>query len=82
MSIAAITQSIDAFASNDADLRELLLAQCDTELAEIEAERSKMNAAFDARRERIADRKAAIVNEFEARAADIDAILNGKPSNA
>jgi hypothetical protein len=54
------------------------MAQLDRELAEIEAERSKFNAFLDARREKIADRKVAINNEFEQRAIDIMAILNGK----
>ena len=78
MSIAAVTQAIDAFASNDVNLCNLLIEQLDIELAEIEAERSKMNAALDARRARIADRKVAIHAEFDARRGDIDAILNGK----
>jgi septal ring factor EnvC (AmiA/AmiB activator) len=78
VSIAAITESIDNFATNDASLRDMLIGYLDTELAEIEAERSKMNAAFDARRQRIADRKVTINAEFEQRAADIYAILNGR----
>jgi hypothetical protein len=78
MSIAAVTEAIDNFAANDSVLRDNIMAQLDRELAEIEAERSKFNAFLDARREKIADRKVAINNEFEQRALDIMAILNGK----
>jgi hypothetical protein len=78
MSIAAVTEAIDNFAANDTVLFETLLSHLDRELAEIEAERSKFNAFLDARREKIADRKVAISNEFEQRALDIMAILNGK----
>jgi hypothetical protein len=78
MSIAAVTEAIDNFAANDTVLFETLLAHLDRELAEIEAERAKFNAFLDARREKIADRKVAISNEFEQRALDIMAILNGK----
>jgi hypothetical protein len=78
MSIAAVTEAIDNFAANDSVLRDNIMAQLDRELAEIEAERSKFNAFLDARREKIADRKVAINNEFEQRAIDIMAILNGK----
>jgi hypothetical protein len=96
MSIAAVTEAIDNFATNDETLRDTLLGQFDTELGEVEAERSKdnaaldaeireiearrarMNAKHDARREKIADRKVAINNEFEQRAIDLMAILNGK----
>jgi len=78
MSIAAVTEAIDNFAANDSVLRDNIMAQLDRELAEIEAERSKFNAFLDARREKIADRKVAIGNEFEQRAIDLMAILNGK----
>ena len=78
MSIAAVTDAIDNFAANDTVLFETLLSHLDRELAEIEAERSKFNAFLDSRREKIADRKVAISNEFEQRALDIMAILNGK----
>lgn len=78
MSIAAVTEAIDNFATNDTALRDTLIAALDTELGEIEAERAKMNAILDARREKIAERKLAINNEFEQRALDIMAILNGK----
>jgi len=78
MSIAAVTEAIDNFAANDTVLFETLLSHLDRELAEIEAERSKFNAFLDSRREKIADRKVAISNEFEQRALDIMAILNGK----
>ena len=37
-----------------------------------------MNASLDARREKVADRKVAITTEFDARAGDIYAIVNGK----
>jgi len=77
MSIAAVTEAIDNFAANDSVLRDNIMAQLDRELAEIEAERAKFNAFLDARREKIADRKVAISNEFEQRAIDIMAILNG-----
>ena len=82
MSIAALTEALDAFAANDAALLENLMAQFDRELGEIEAERASMNAALDARRAKVADRKLAVSNEFEQRALDIMAIMNGKPSNA
>jgi hypothetical protein len=78
MSIAAVTEAIDNFAANDTVLFETLLSHLDRELAEIEAERAKFNAFLDSRREKIADRKVAISNEFEQRALDIMAILNGK----
>jgi hypothetical protein len=37
-----------------------------------------MNAFLDARREKIAERKVAFTAEFDARASDIYAIVNGK----
>ena len=78
MSVAAVAEALDTFSANDFVLRDTLLGHLDRELAEIEAERSKMNAFLDARCEKIADRKVAISNEFEQRADDIYAILNGK----
>jgi hypothetical protein len=79
MSIAALTEALDAFAANDAALLENIMAQFDRELAEIEAERSSINAALDFRRTKVADRKVAVSNEFQQRALDIMAIMNGKP---
>lgn len=78
MSLAAISEALENFGANDAVLLETLLGHLDRELAEIEAERAKMNAFLDARREKIADRKVAITTEFDARAGDIYAIVNGK----
>ena len=78
MSIAAVAEALDNFSANDFILRDNLLSHLDRELAEIEAERSKMNAFLDARREKIAERKVSITAEFEARSNDIYAILNGK----
>ena len=78
MSLAAVTEALENFAANDAVLLETLLGHLDRELAEIEAERAKMNASLDARREKVADRKVAITTEFDARAGDIYAIVNGK----
>jgi hypothetical protein len=75
---AAVAEALDNFAANDFVLRDNLLAHLDRELAEIETERATFNAFLDARREKIADRKVAITNEFDARAGDIYAILNGK----
>jgi hypothetical protein len=78
VSLAAVTEALENFAANDAVLLETLLGHLDRELAEIEAERAKMNASLDARREKVADRKVAITTEFDARAGDIYAIVNGK----
>ena len=78
MSLAAVSEALENFAANDAVLLETLLGHLDRELAEIEAERAKMNAMLDARREKIAERKVAFANEFDARAGDIYAIVNGK----
>jgi hypothetical protein len=78
MSVAAVTEAIDNFAANDSVLRDNIMAQLDREIDDIEAERSKVNAALDARREKIVGRKVAISNEFEQRAIDLMAILNGK----
>jgi len=78
VSIAAVAEALDNFSANDFVLRDNLLGHLDRELAEIEAERAKMNAFLDARREKIAERKVSITAEFEARSNDIYAILNGK----
>ena len=75
--IAALTQAIDNFGKNDQALRDLLIAQLDTELAEIESERAQINAALNARRERIAARKVAVDTEFEQRKGDLEMILEG-----
>jgi hypothetical protein len=71
MSIAAVTQAIDNFGVNDVALRELLLAQKDTELAELEMELSKHKARIEAQ-------KQAIKDEFEQRANDLKLILDGQ----
>ena len=78
MSLAAVTEALENFAANDTVLLETLLGHLDRELAEIEAERAKMNAFLDARREKIAERKVAFTTEFDARADDIQAIVSGK----
>ena len=70
MSIAAITQAIDNFIANDVALREQLLAQKDTELAEIEMSLSEHRA-------RIGAQKKAIDDEFGQRARDLRSILEG-----
>lgn len=71
MSIAAVTQAIDNFSVNDMALRDLLLSQKDTELAEIEAELAKHKARIEAQ-------KMAIKEEFEQRANDLRHILDGQ----
>lgn len=71
MSIAALTEAIDTFASNDLAFRDMLLAQKDTELAEIEMQLSQHRARIEAQ-------KKGILEEFEQRASDIRAILDGK----
>lgn len=70
MSIAAVTQAIDNFGTNDAALRDLLLAQKDTELAELEMQMSQTKARIEAQ-------KQAIREEFEQRASDLKIILDG-----
>lgn len=70
MSIAAVTQGLDAFATNDTALRDLLLAQKDTELAELEAESAKTRARIEAQKQEIRE-------EFEQRKADLLAIRDG-----
>ena len=71
MSIAAVTQAIDNFSVNDMALRDLLLSQKDTELAELEMEMSKHKARIEAQ-------KMAIKEEFEQRANDLRLILDGQ----
>ena len=71
MSIAAVTQAIDNFSVNDAALRDLLLAQKDTELAELEMEMMKHKARIEAQKQAIRD-------EFDHRATDLRLILDGQ----
>ena len=70
MSIAAVTQAIDTFSTNDMALRDLLIAQKDTELAELEMQMSQTKARIEAQ-------KQAIKDEFEQRASDLKIILDG-----
>lgn len=77
-SIAALAEAFDNFAANDDTLRDLLVAQDDTELAEIEAERSMLNAGLDARKERIMLRRHAKLDEFAQRKLELRAIVDGK----
>lgn len=70
MSLAAVTQAIDNFIANDVALRDQLLAQKDTELAEIEMVLSQSRARIEAE-------KKAITAEFDQRAQDLRVILEG-----
>ena len=70
MSIAAVTQGLDAFEANDTALRDLLLAQKDTELAELEASTAKTRARIEAQKQEIRE-------EFEQRKGDLRAIRDG-----
>lgn len=70
MSIAAVTQAIDTFSTNDMALRDLLIAQKDTELAELEMLMSQSKARIEAQ-------KQAIREEFAQRASDLKLILDG-----
>lgn len=67
MSIAATVTAIENFSANDDALLVLLLAQLDTELAELDNARS-----------RIVARKEAISQEFAIRKTDLQVILEGK----
>lgn len=71
MSIAAVTQAIDNFAANDLALRDMLLAQKDTELAELEMTLAQQRARIEAQKD-------AIRQEFSQRASDIRLILDGR----
>lgn len=71
MSIAAVTQAIDNFSANDVALRDLLIAQKDAELAELEMLMSQSKARIEAQ-------KQAIREEFEQRASDLKLILDGQ----
>lgn len=71
MSIAAVTQAIDNFSTNDMALRDLLIAQKDAELAELEMLMSQSKARIEAQ-------KQAIREEFEQRASDLKLILDGQ----
>lgn len=71
MSLASLVVALDAFASNDMALRDQLLAQKDTELAELDMQMSQHKA-------RIAAQKQAIIDEFDQRSKDLKLITDGK----
>jgi hypothetical protein len=70
MSIASLTKALDNFGLNDLLLRDFMLAQKDTELAELEMQMSQHRARIEAQKEQICA-------EFEQRASDLKLIVQG-----
>ena len=66
MSIAATVTALENFSANDDALLTLLLAQLDTELAELDSTRARLEA-----------RKEAIKQEFSLRRTDLKIIVKG-----
>ena len=66
MSIAATVTALENFSANDDALLNLLLAQLDTELAELDSTRARLEA-----------RKEAIKQEFSIRRTDLKIIVEG-----
>lgn len=76
-SIASLTQTIDTLADNSASMFEAMLNAKDRELGEIEAEQSRADAEFEARKARNRAEKEKISDWGRAQADDIRAILDG-----
>lgn len=77
-SIASLTQSFDSHGENVASAFQAMLDAKDREHGEIEAEQSKANAEFEARKQRNRVEKDKIAQWGATLADDIRVLLEGK----
>lgn len=76
-SIASLTQSVDNHGENMSAMFEAMLNAKDREHGEIEAEQSRVNAEFEARKQRNRSEKEKIAGWATQCADDIRALLEG-----
>lgn len=77
-SIASLTQSVDNHGENMGAMFEAMLNAKDREHGEIEAEQARLNAEYDARKQRNRDEKAKIAGWASQCADDIRSLLEGE----